>query len=476
MNLSSTRTHRIRFASALFLAFAVTSRLLAESPPTQTSVAPGRAPNSANPLLPGYYADPTIVAHKGRYYIYATLDPWGGETLGCWESDDLKNWTYRVFNWPTKKACTSPTSKHPMVWAPSVVRAPNGKFYMYVSVGSEVWVGTADHPLGPWKNALGDRPLIPVAFKPDYHMIDAEAFVDDDGTAWLYWGSGWNWVNGRCWAVRLKPDMVTFDGEVHDVTPAHYFEGPFMLKRDGHYYLMYSQGRTTEESYQIHYAIGDNPLGPFTEASNSPILVTDKAANVISPGHHAVFKHNGKHYILYHRHAIPFKPGEVHRQVCVDELRFTPDGLIEKIVPTHIGPELVRASQSDNAFKSGTHITASSQLDEFHSPESAIDANYSTRWAPAADDKAPWLQIDFEEPCELTHQELRPEYAWKPTHFRLESSEDGKTWTPLANHTISIATGSPIVIDTPAKARHLRLAFPAPSENTNTSIIGWTAR
>jgi hypothetical protein len=47
-------------------------------------------------------------------YIYATIDPWGGETLACWESKDWKNWTYRELNWPTKKACTSSTSKSPI--------------------------------------------------------------------------------------------------------------------------------------------------------------------------------------------------------------------------------------------------------------------------------------------------------------------------------------------------------------------------
>jgi beta-xylosidase len=72
----------------------------------------GRAFRSGNPILPGYYADPSIVQHNGKYYLYATLDPWGGDTLGCWESPDFKNWTCRVLNWPTKQACTSPTSGH----------------------------------------------------------------------------------------------------------------------------------------------------------------------------------------------------------------------------------------------------------------------------------------------------------------------------------------------------------------------------
>jgi hypothetical protein len=101
----------------------------------------GLDPCSANPILPGYFADPSIVQYQGHEYIYATLDPWGGDTLGCWESPDFKHWTYRVLNWPTKRACTSPTLKSTMIWAPSVVRAPDGKFFMYVPDGSEIRAG-----------------------------------------------------------------------------------------------------------------------------------------------------------------------------------------------------------------------------------------------------------------------------------------------------------------------------------------------
>ncbi|HEX8234969.1 MAG TPA: hypothetical protein VF600_03350 [Abditibacteriaceae bacterium] len=45
---------------------------------------PGLAAHCANPILPGYYADPSIVQHDGKNYIYVTLDPWGSDTLGCW--------------------------------------------------------------------------------------------------------------------------------------------------------------------------------------------------------------------------------------------------------------------------------------------------------------------------------------------------------------------------------------------------------
>ena len=210
-----------------------------------------------------------------------------------------------MLNWPTKAACTSPQSGGAAVWAPSVV--PGRREIPHVrSVGNEVWTGVADHPLGPWRDANGGKPLVPREYKPGFHMIDAEAFVDDDGTPWLYWGSGHGWKNGKCWAVKLNRDMSAFDGEPRDVTPTNYFEGPIMVKRHGHYFLMYSQGVTIKDTYQVHYAVGDNPLGPFKEGPGSPILVTDRENNVISPGHHTVFQFEGRDYILYHRHSIPF--------------------------------------------------------------------------------------------------------------------------------------------------------------------------
>lgn len=442
---------------------------------------PGHAPRSGNPILPGYFADPAIVSHGASHYLYATLDPWGGDTLGCWESTDFANWTYRVLNWPTKAACTSPTSKGAKVWAPSVVRARDGRFYMYVSVGSEVWAGVADHPAGPWRNALGDRPLIPENYKPGFHMIDAEAFLDDDGHAYLYWGSGHNWTNGRCWAVRLRPDMVTFDGEVRDVTPANYFEGPFMVKHGDRYYLTYSQGKTTEESYRVHYAVGNNPFGPFSEAGNSPLLVTDRAAGVIAPGHHAIFKHEGANYILYHRHSVPFDPKFIGRQTCLDELRFTPEGLIAKLAPTHSGPAFLQGlrTRRDGLVNLatpavGATATASSQREMVTSAGRVLDDNYATRWAAARDAAGAWLRLDLGAERDITRQELRFEYPWKSYRYNLETSLDGQAWTPLITAPADAApAGSPVVIISPARARHLRLVFPDSIKGDDISLFEW---
>ncbi len=431
------------------------------------------APHAANPILPGYYADPSLVQYDGKYYIYATLDPWGGKTLGCWESPDFKQWTYRELNWPTKAACTSPTSGGSMVWAPSVVRGVDGKFHMYVSVGSEVWTGIADHPLGPWRDAHEGKPLIPGNYKPGYHMIDAEAFVDDDGAAYLYWGSGWDWKNGRCFAVKLKADMVTFDGESKDVTPGNYFEGPFMFKRDGRYYLSYSQGVTIRDTYQVHYATGESPLGPFTEAANSPMLVTDKARDIISPGHHALFNHDGHTYILYHRHSVPYVPEQAFRQTCVDEVKFTSDGLIAKVIPTHRGPPFVQGREPSGNLAEGAVATASSELDALHSAARVIDDNYATHWTAAAGSTNNWLQLDLGAAKKISRAEIRFEYAWKKYAFALETSSDGKNWSMLADHRTAGVSGSPQIVSATAECRYLRLSFQDTAGGEAPAVVEW---
>jgi len=432
----------------------------------------------ANPVLPGYYADPSVLQYAGKVYFYATIDPWGGRTLGCWESSDFRNWTYRVLNWPTKEACTSPTSKpDSMVWAPSVVRVPGGGFYMYLSVGSEIWVGSAADPLGPWTDANGGKPLVTRDFDRTYHMIDAEAFVDDDGSVYLYWGSGWNWVNGRCYAAKLGPDLVSFDGPVRVVTPAggHYFEAPFMAKRKGLYFLMYSGGKTISDTYCVHYAAGPTPFGPFVEGPNTPILATDRARDVISPGHHAIFNYGGRDYIAYHRHRLPFVEGTAYRQVCIDPIEFTGDGRIGTVLPSHTGPALVQGRSAGNlaAPESGATASASSRIDGLHSAACAIDDNYATRWAQAPGDPGPWLEVDLGAARPIQRSAIRFEYAWKPYFVRLESSVDGHAWRTLADRRDSGVSGSPVVVAAPVTARYLRLDFDPERTGGAASVFEW---
>ena len=70
------------------------------------------SPKARNPLLPGYFADPTIIEDNGTFYIYATSDmpSWNDITkLAVWSSKDFMNWKCDYLNWPTKEACKSTT-------------------------------------------------------------------------------------------------------------------------------------------------------------------------------------------------------------------------------------------------------------------------------------------------------------------------------------------------------------------------------
>lgn len=421
-----------------------------------------------NPIIPGYFADPSIVEHEGKFYMYVTADPWGAEFLSCWVSDDFQNWTFNKLNWPTKEACTSPLSNGNMVWAPSVVKKGDF-FYMYMSVGSEIWCGRAEHPLGPWTNMLGDKPMLEYDTTRFYHVIDAEAFIDDDGRAYLYWGSGWDWINGHCYAAELAEDMSSFKSEMVEVTPTRYFEGPLMIKHNSKYYLTYSEGKTIDDTYEVRYAVGDTPLGPFTEAANSPILKTNKDLQVYGPGHHTIFAFRGKEYILYHRHRLPFETGTAYRQTCISELLFDDaNQQIKEIIPAHTQqfPDLTTTKID---YIRPIAITANSQQAAYTSPENAIDNSYATRWEAAEDDKNVWITAEFEPDTHIRTMEIRFEYPWKIYFPLVEVSSDGENWNTVADYSTEGFSGSPAIVGIDQKIRFVKLAF-SPIQETKAAV------
>jgi beta-xylosidase len=425
-----------------------------------------------NPIIPGYFADPSVVEYEGKYYLYATADPWGGDFLSCWVSDDFQNWTFNKLNWPTKEACTSPLSNDNMVWAPSVVRKGD-LFYMYVSVGSEIWAGKASHPLGPWENMLGDGPLVPFDTTRYTHEIDAEAFVDNDGKAYLYWGSGWGWINGRCWVAELNPDMASFASERKEITPERYFEGPWMIKHEGTYYLTYSEGKTIEDSYEVRYATGDSPFGPFTPAANSPVLTKDTGLQVYGPGHHTIVNLQGQHFIVYHKHRLPFESGTAFRQISMNPLYFDAKAKqINTIVPElRVNIPKAGGATSPMVKVYPVTVTASSSAFDYTSPANVADRHYGTLWQPAAGDTLPQLTAVFDEMQLPAMLELRFEYPWKRYFFSVETSEDGAGWKAEADFTTPGAEGSPVSVQLNHPFKYLRIIFTPHSDDTVPALF-----
>src|SRR3972149_429846 len=426
----------------------------------KTGKSPADDKSLKNPVIPGYYADPTMVIHEGKYYIFVTIDPWGGSELALWESENFKDWTFHRLNWPTKEQCTTPTSTRNLVWAPCVIKALNGKYYMYVSVGSEVYVGVADHPVGPWKNALGgDKPLIYNKGESEaIHNIDAECFIDDDGQAYLYWGSGWNWMNGRCHVVKLNPDMVTMESEPVDITPAHYFEAPFMLKYGGNYFLMYSEGKCINHTYMVHYSTADSPLGRWELGYNSPVLSSNEDTSISGPGHHAVYTHENQYYILYHRIFKPqLKLRSLYRQICIDSLNFNEEGKMLTVNPSQTGVADFLNKQKTVNMAVNKSVKASSELNENYPAEGAVDDNYGSLWVAGENDSIASLTLDLGEIMEIAACRIYFEYAIKPYTYKIDYSTDGENWELYADKSDNMEIASPYIDTNTVNAEFIKV-------------------
>ena len=163
---------------------------------------------------------------------------------------------------------------------------------------------------------------------PGGQAIDPMVFTDDDGRSYLYWGQGVARV------VPLNSDMVSFTaGQVRTITPAGYNEAPFVFKRNGIYYFMWSENDTRSEDYRVAYATGSSPLGPWS--NRGLVLQKRLEAGIRGTGHHSVVSVPGTDtwYIAYHRFAVPAGNG-TNRETVIDRMAFNADGTIRPIVPT----------------------------------------------------------------------------------------------------------------------------------------------
>ncbi len=180
-------------------------------------------PGAGNPILPGYFADPTIKKFGDTYYIYATTDG-SGAGFGpaqLWCSKDFKNWTLMPMNWPDSH----------WIWAPDVMKnEADGKYYYLYCQPCKLHLGVGDTPRGPWKNVLGESEavLVPDRFVKNAITLDGQTFRDDDGSVYMYWGTWGIYKGFGCGAGKLNPDMKSFSETklIPNTEVTHFFEAP----------------------------------------------------------------------------------------------------------------------------------------------------------------------------------------------------------------------------------------------------------
>ncbi|MEJ1199289.1 MULTISPECIES: glycoside hydrolase family 43 protein [unclassified Streptomyces] len=307
--------------------------LLAMLSPSTAVAAPVYGTSEAgNPFVDGWYADPDTEIYDGRYWVFPTTSKSYDEQtrLDAFSSTDMVNWTKH----PDVLSTANISWAEYALWAPAPVER-NGKYYLYFAANDiqndsrlgGIGVAVADRPEGPYKDAIG-RPLIS-QFHNGAQPIDQDVFIDDDGQAYMYYG-GWHHAN----VVKLNPDMTSLgtfaDGSTYkEITPDNYTEGSFMFKRNGRYYLMWSEGGWTGPDYSVSYAMSDSPTGPFRKIDK--VLAQDPAV-ARGSGHNSVVNVPGTDvwYIVYHRRPLSETDGN-HRQLAYDRMFFNADGTIRRV-------------------------------------------------------------------------------------------------------------------------------------------------
>lgn len=427
----------------------VTILLLAQSIVAQT---PYNAPQTGNPILPGYFADPTVKKFADTYYIYATTDG-AGAGFGpsqVWTSKDFVNWTIMPMNWPTSH----------WIWAPDVMQKDN-KYYMVYCQPCNLYMAESETPRGPWTNVLGtpEAVLVPDRFVTNAITLDGQTFIDDDGTIYMYWGTWGIYKGFGCGAGKLNSDMKSFSETklIPNTEITDFFEAPFVLKRNGTYYFMYSSESCHNETYHVQYATADNPLGPYTYKGT--ILKTNDDGTVHGPGHHSVLQDVDKYYIIYHRHDNPHSNRGFHRQVCADAMQFDAEGNIIPIKPSHSGiGTLAPLSIKSNNLALGKKTIASSFYDDNFRPEYASDDNNGTLWRPKTIGHE-WIQIDLGKLETIKTIQTQFEYATHFYQYIIETSSDGTKWQLFADKRNNRLAGSPMTDFGNIRARYVRLTY-----------------
>lgn len=287
-----------------------------------------------NPLPISNIGDPYVLCYEGTYYLYATSHFQG---FYCWKSRDLQTWG-------EASVCYRATEKsfgNGCFWAPEVYEF-NGKFYLYYTAqwklfkeeALRIGVAVSDSPEGPFVETKDQEPM----FDFGYGALDAHVLKDGKKNYLYYSRAGADhYVDGarqsEIYGVELGADFLSVVGEGKrllwpvqewerkDKERNQYWnEGPFVIKQDGKYHMMYSANCFEARDYGIGGAVSDFPLGPFEKYADNPILSSN--ATMSGPGHNSVvLAADGTFYCVYHTHTDYRRPGG-DRQVRISPMGF----------------------------------------------------------------------------------------------------------------------------------------------------------
>ncbi|MGH3658413.1 MAG: family 43 glycosylhydrolase, partial [Micromonosporaceae bacterium] len=274
------------FAIAAMLVVAVTASGTASAVTPNGPSGGAAADTYQNPVsLPDVenFGSPTLIrGHDGFWYAFGPGNPLNhGEERPLFpimRSPDLTSWSYvgDVFTPDTFPTWAKEDSN---MWAPSIEYV-NGRYHLYFTLrniagyeqtpNTAIGVATAPTPTGPWTDS--GRPLVtpktwqPPDAPPRYRtIIDADALITPYGDRYLYYGG----FGGGVYGIRLSGDGMSTVGEERRLTAAQIYEGPYVVHRDGWYYMFVSSGHCCKgpvTGYAVQVGRSRDPMGPFVDA------------------------------------------------------------------------------------------------------------------------------------------------------------------------------------------------------------------
>ena len=281
---------------------------------------PALAEPSFAPVYRDNFPDPFIAYDAGEFIAYSTNY---GLNLPMLTSRDLVHWS------PVLGAGGKPVDGLPRLgswakaertWAPEVMRVGNNWLLYYTAANPKTrtqCIGLAVAPSS--KGPFVDNSPQPLVCQPsEGGTIDASPFRDADGKLYLYYKSDGNAVGKRSivWGQRLSDDGLKLVGQPVPLIKddqkweMKLVEAPAMVKAPTGYQMFYSAAyygwdypKERLSQYSTGYANCSGPLGPCTDAPENPILhsFNDPQAGCVSgPGHPAILKFAGRHFIAFH--------------------------------------------------------------------------------------------------------------------------------------------------------------------------------
>jgi alpha-N-arabinofuranosidase len=262
-------------------------------PPSFTPAPPSPG-TFANPILPGFYPDPSVERVGDDYYLVtSSFEMFPGVPI--FHSRDLVSWRQigHVLDRPSQLPLDG-VGASDGIYAPTI-RHHRGTFYMVTTLVTRLpkdkytnFLVTAKNPAGPWSE--------PRVLSETFWRIDPSLFFDDDGKAY-YVGNRLadpSPYKGHRIISLQQLDLKTMKlvGPVHDLGQGHAREAfapeaPHVYKKDGYYYLLVAEGGTFA-THSVTISRSKALTGPYEQAQQNPILThrhLGPGADIHSVGH-----------------------------------------------------------------------------------------------------------------------------------------------------------------------------------------------